>query len=132
MLGPDLALPVPPGFVIAAGTWRELLGGGWPDGLDDELRERMREVEAVTGRRFGDPADPLLVSVRSGAPVSMPGMMDTILNLGLTEASTAGLAAATGDVAFAGACRDRLRAAFRDVVGVDVPDGPWGPPGLAI
>src|SRR5262245_29032140 len=132
MLGPDLALPVPPGFVIAAGTWRELLGGGWPDGLDDELRERMREVEATAGRRFGDPADPLLVSVRSGAPVSMPGMMDTILNLGLTNATTAGLAAVTGDAVFAGACRDRLRATFRDGVGADVPDDPWAQVGLAM
>ena len=84
-----------------------------PTGLDAELRERMAEVEAATGRRFGDPADPLLVSVRSGAPVSMPGMMDTILNLGLTAATTEGLAAATGDPAFAAACRDRLATMFR-------------------
>ena len=82
----------------------------------------MRGVEAALGRRFGDPADPLLVSVRSGAPVSMPGMMDTILDLGLNDATTAGLAAATGDAAFARACRDRFEASFRSIVGVaDVP-----------
>ncbi|HSK51661.1 MAG TPA: PEP/pyruvate-binding domain-containing protein, partial [Clostridia bacterium] len=77
MLGPELRLPVPPGFAITTDTCRTFLAGGWPDGLDDELRARMAEVERAVGRRFGDPDDPLLVSVRSGAPVSMPGMMDT-------------------------------------------------------
>ena len=93
----DLGLPVPPGFVITTETCRRFLAGGWPAGLADELRERMAGIEAVLGRRFGDPADPLLVSVRSGAPVSMPGMMDTILDLGLDDATTAGLARVTGD-----------------------------------
>jgi pyruvate,orthophosphate dikinase len=130
----DLGLPVPPGFVITTETCRAFLaGGGWPAGLDDELRERMAEVEAVVGRRFGDPADPLLVSVRSGAPVSMPGMMDTILNLGLTAETTPGLARAAGDAAFATACRERLEASFRSIVGVaDVPDDPWRQLRLAI
>ena len=81
----DLGLPVPPAFVITTETCRRFLADGWPDGLDDELRERMRGLEVLLGRRFGDPADPLLVSVRSGAPVSMPGMMDTILDLGLND-----------------------------------------------
>ena len=85
----------------------------------------MAEVEAATGRRFGDPSDPLLVSVRSGAPVSMPGMMDTILNLGLTPATTEGLARVTGDPAFAAACRDRLSTMFASIVGEPVPDDPW-------
>jgi pyruvate,orthophosphate dikinase len=69
----DLGLPVPPGFAITTATCRMYLANGWPDGLDEELRERMAGLEAVVGRRFGDAADPLLVSVRSGAPVSMPG-----------------------------------------------------------
>ena len=86
----DLGLPVPPGFAITTATCRTFLASGWPDGLDDELRARMADVEAAVGRRFGDPSDPLLVSVRSGAPVSMPGMMDTILNLGLNDATTDG------------------------------------------
>ena len=133
MLGPDLRLPVPPGFAITTATCREVLASGWPEDLDAELRERMAEVEAATGRRFGDPADPLLVSVRSGAPVSMPGMMDTILNLGLTPATTEGLAAVTGDPAFAAACRDRLAAMFAAIVGVEpVPDDPWVQLTLAI
>jgi pyruvate,orthophosphate dikinase len=125
MLGPELRLPVPPGFAISTATCREVLARGWPEGLDGELRERMAEVEAATGRRFGDPADPLLVSVRSGAPVSMPGMMDTILNLGLTPATTEGLARVTGDAAFAAACGDRLASMFASIVGVPVPDDPW-------
>ena len=133
MLGPDLRLPVPPGFAITTATCHEVLAIGWPDGLDAELRARMAEVEAATGHRFGDASDPLLVSVRSGAPVSMPGMMDTILNLGLTEATTAGLAAATGDPAFAAACRERLATMFREIVGVDdVPEDPWRQLRLAI
>jgi pyruvate,orthophosphate dikinase len=133
MLGPDLRLPVPPGFAITTATCREVLASGWPEGLDDELRERMAEVEATTGHRFGDPADPLLVSVRSGAPVSMPGMMDTILNLGLTAATTEGLAAVTGDPGFVAACRDRLATMFASIVGVEpVPDDPWQQLRLAI
>lgn len=130
----DLGLLVPPGFVITTETCRAFLaGGGWPDGLDEELRGRMDEVEAAVGRRFGDPSDPLLVSVRSGAPVSMPGMMDTILNLGLTDATTPGLARAAGDEAFAAACRERLEASFRSIVGVaNVPDDPWQQLRLAI
>ncbi len=85
----------------------------------------MARLEARVGRRFGDPADPLLVSVRSGAPRSMPGMMDTILNLGLNAATEAGLAAASGDAAFARDCHERFRATYRGVVGVDAPDDPW-------
>ena len=129
----DLGLPVPPGFVITTETCRRYLADGWPPGLDDELRERMRGVEAALGRRFGDAADPLLVSVRSGAPVSMPGMMDTILNLGLDDATTAGLARVTGDDAFARACRERFEASFRSIVGVpEVPADPWAQLRLAI
>ena len=128
-----LGLPVPPGFVVTTETCRAFLAGGWPDGLDDELRARMAEVEAAVGRRFGDASDPLLVSVRSGAPVSMPGMMDTILDLGLNDATEAGLARASGSEAFARSCRERFEASFRSIVGVaDVPDDPWSQLRLAI
>ena len=89
----DLGLPVPPGFVITTETCRDVprRAAGRPASTTSSAT-RMAEVEAAVGRRFGDPADPLLVSVRSGAPVSMPGMMDTILDLGLNDATTAGLA----------------------------------------
>jgi pyruvate, orthophosphate dikinase len=129
----DLGLPVPTGFVITTAACRIFLADGWPAGLDEELRERMRELEGVVGRRFGDREDPLLVSVRSGAPVSMPGMMDTILNLGLNDATTRGLAAVARDDAFAERCRTRLDDAFRSIVGVsEVPDDPWAQLRLAI
>ena len=122
----ELGLPVPPAFTITTAACNEYLAGGWPDGLDDEIREHMARLEAIVGRRFGDPADPLLVSVRSGAPRSMPGMMDTILNLGLNRTTEAGLAAASGDPAFARDCHDRFHKIYRDVVGVDeVPTDPW-------
>jgi pyruvate,orthophosphate dikinase len=122
----ELRLPVPPGFVISTEACKIYLAGGWPPGLDAEIHAQMAVVEATVGRRFGEPTDPLLVSVRSGAPISMPGMMDTILNLGLTDATAAGLASASGDERFARDCGDRLRAMFRDIVRVDaVPEDPW-------
>ena len=86
----------------------------------------MARLEARVGRRFGDSSDPLLVSVRSGAPRSMPGMMDTILNLGLNHETEAGLAAAAGDPAFARACHERFDRTYREVVGIGtVPADPW-------
>jgi pyruvate,orthophosphate dikinase len=122
----DLGLPVPPAFTITTTACNEYLARGWPAGLDLELREHMAGMEEQAGHRFGDPADPLLVSVRSGAPVSMPGMMDTILNLGLNEATTAGLAAAARSPKFAANCRSRFEAMFRDIVGADtIPEDPW-------
>ncbi len=122
----DLGLPVPPGFTVSTAACRAYLAGGWPAGLDAEIAAGMHALEAKVGRRFGSPADPLLVSVRSGAPVSMPGMMETILNLGLNEATTVGLAAASGSEAFAANCRARFEAQYRQVVGVDVvPADPW-------
>ncbi len=96
-----LGLPVPPGFTITTEACRAYLAGGWPDGLDEELAEHVARLETAMGRRFGDPADPLLLSVRSGAKFSMPGMMDTILDLGLNAASVEGLAATTGNRHFA-------------------------------
>ncbi|MEA2621629.1 MAG: pyruvate, orthophosphate dikinase [Chloroflexota bacterium] len=121
----DLELPVPPGMAITTAACRAYLSQGWPSGLEDELRQRMAEVEVAVGRRFGDAADPLLVSVRSGAPVSMPGMMDTILNLGLNDATATGLAGATGDEAFARDCQRRFLGMFREIVGAAPPDDPW-------
>ncbi len=123
----DLGLPVPPAFTITTTACNAYLAGGWPDGLDAELREHMARMEEHVGHRFGDPADPLLVSVRSGAPVSMPGMMDTILDLGLNGATTAGLATRSRSPTFAANCRARFERMFREIVGVEiVPDDPWG------
>lgn len=121
----ELGLPVPPGFIISTEACRAWRRGGWPDGLDEELRDRMANLAASVGRRFGDPSDPLLVSVRSGAPVSMPGMLDTLLDLGLDEAATAGLAQVTGDRDFALGCRRRLERMYREIVGRELPDDPW-------
>src|SRR5512140_465890 len=122
----DLGLPVPPAFTITTTACNEYLASGWPDGLDDEIREHLARIERLVGRRFGGPGDPLLVSVRSGAPVSMPGMMDTILNLGLTTETVAGLATASGSEVFAADCRQRFVAMFRDIVGAEtVPEDPW-------
>ena len=92
-----LRLPVPPGFTISTRACAEALDGTWPDGLAAEVDEAVARLEATFGRRLGDPDDPMLVSVRSGSPVSMPGMMDTVLDLGLHEASVAGLAAQTDE-----------------------------------
>jgi pyruvate,orthophosphate dikinase len=125
VMATQLRLPVPPGFVVTTATCNAYLAGGWPEGLDQELREHMARTEAVAGRRFGDRADPLLVSVRSGAPVSMPGMMDTILNLGLNEATAAALGAAAGDPTFAADCYRRFKEMYRDIVGADAPEDPW-------
>ncbi len=97
-----LGLPVPPGFVINTEACRAFLRDGQlPDGLDVELAAAIADLEAATHREFGGPERPLTVSVRSGSSVSMPGMMSTVLNLGLTAAATAGLAAETGDLRFA-------------------------------
>jgi pyruvate,orthophosphate dikinase len=128
----DLGLPVPPGFVITTSACRDFLAAGWPDGLEDEIHASMAKVEAVVGRRFGDAADPLLVSVRSGAPLSMPGMMDTILNLGMNDDLCAGLAAASGSEAFAHGCHERFEAGFESVVGQAAPPDPWAQLRLAI
>jgi len=120
----ELGLPVPPGFVIVTVACNAYLADGWPAALDEEINQHLSHVERVTRRRFGDPIDPLLLSVRSGAPVSMPGMMDTILNVGLNDATTAGLGRATGDAAFAGDCQQRFVTMYRDIVGVAPPDDP--------
>lgn len=92
-----LGFPVPPGFVITTACGRAYrTAGELPASLDIELSARVAALEESAGRSFGDDERPLLVSVRSGAPVSMPGMMDTILNVGLNDAATRALAAETG------------------------------------
>ncbi len=125
VMSSELGLPVPPGFIVTTAACLAYLGGAWPDGLDGELRAAMERLSARVGRSFGDAADPLLVSVRSGAPVSMPGMMDTILNLGLNDATVAGLARVSG-ADFAADCLRRFRDGYASVIGSgDVPDDPW-------
>jgi pyruvate,orthophosphate dikinase len=119
-----LGLPVPPGFTVTTEACRTYLrdDGRLPDGLWDQVVDALGDVEEVTGRRFGDPRAPLLLSVRSGAQISMPGMMDTILNIGLTPESVEGLAATHGE-RFALDCYRRLIQMFGKVVlGVDGAD----------
>src|SRR4051812_38565687 len=123
----SIGLPVPDGFTITTKACLDYLGAGgeWPEGLRDEVAEHLAGLESRVGKRLGDPADPLLVSVRSGAPVSMPGMMDTILNLGLNEETAAGLAAVTGNEQFAKDCLARFTSMFTSIVGTpDVPTDP--------
>jgi pyruvate,orthophosphate dikinase len=98
-----LGLPVPPGFTITTETCVYYYKNGqtYPADLKAQAAEALAKVEAITGKRFGDPANPLLVSVRSGARASMPGMMDTVLNLGLNDETVKGLAALSGDARFA-------------------------------
>jgi len=113
-----LGIPVPPGFTITTEVCRyyQEHGGSYPDGLREEVEGNLRRLEEATGKRFGDPSDPLLVSVRSGAAVSMPGMMDTILNLGLTDETVEGLAAKSANPRFAYDSYRRLLQMYGDVV----------------
>src|SRR5918994_1138800 len=119
LLGPER---VPAGFTITTEACVAYMRGGRvpPEGLDAAIDEALERLEREAGRRLGDPADPLLVSVRSGARDSMPGMMDTVLNLGLNDASVEGLAARTGNPRFAWDSYRRLVQMFGDVV-CDVP-----------
>ncbi len=117
-----IGLPVPPGFTVTTEACRAYDEGGqkWPDGLAEEFEQYIQKLEGVTGKKLGDPANPLLVSVRSGAAASMPGMMDTVLNLGLNDNSVEGLIARTGNPRFAWDCYRRFIDMFGDVVaGVD-------------
>ena len=118
----QLGVPVPAGFTITTDACRAYMeaGGDVPGGLDEEVDEHLARLEERTGKRFGDDRDPLLVSVRSGAAISMPGMMDTILNLGLNEVAVEGLATSTGNPRFAFDSYRRLVQMFGEVVdGVD-------------
>ena len=113
-----IGLPVPPGFTITTAMCTRYYDDGevFPDSLRDEVANGIAHIEAVTGKRFGDAADPLLVSVRSGARVSMPGMMDTVLNLGLNDQTVEGLAASSGDARFAWDSYRRFIQMYADVV----------------
>jgi pyruvate, orthophosphate dikinase len=111
-----LKLPVPPGFTISTDACREYMIGGWPEGLNQEIARHVGRLEATMGRELGGATDPLLVSVRSGAKFSMPGMLDTVLNLGLNDVSVEGLAAATGDERFAYDSYRRFIAMFGRIV----------------
>ena len=117
-----LGLPVPPGFTITTEVCTAYNAGrqSYPEGLRAEVAAAMAFVEKIVGARFGDAANPLLVSVRSGARASMPGMMDTVLNLGLNDATVEGLAAKSGDRRFAYDSFRRFISMYSDVVlGVD-------------
>src|SRR5512144_2680118 len=118
----NAGLPVPPGFTItteACNAYYEV-GAKFPDGMWDEVIAAMKEVEQATGKKFGDPANPLLVSVRSGAKFSMPGMMDTVLNLGLNAETLKGLASLTGNQRFAyDAYRRFIQMFGKIVLGID-------------
>ena len=115
-----LGLPVPPGFTITTDACRAYMAGGWPDGLSDEVARHVRRLERAMGKKLGDSSDPLLVSVRSGAKFSMPGMMDTVLNLGLNDTSVKGLAAQTSDDRFAYDSYRRFISMYgRIVLGID-------------
>src|SRR5438552_207270 len=97
-----LGLPVPPGFTISTEACRAYLASGVaPDGLDGQIAEHLAALEKERDKVLGDPADPLLVSVRSGAKFSMPGMMETVLNIGLSDESVHGLAKQSGSERFA-------------------------------
>ena len=110
-----LELPVPPGFTISTDACRAYMYGGWPEGLDTEIARHIAKLEKRMGRRLGDPDDPLLVSVRSGAKFSMPGMMDTVLNLGLNDDAIEGLIATSGDARFAYDSYRRFIMMFSDI-----------------
>ncbi|HYE65397.1 MAG TPA: PEP/pyruvate-binding domain-containing protein, partial [Pyrinomonadaceae bacterium] len=96
-------LPVPPGLIVTTEACNAYYAHDkqFPEGMWDQVTGALKKIEAKVNKRFGDPSNPLLVSVRSGARTSMPGMMDTILNLGLNEETVQGLAAQTGDLRFA-------------------------------
>ncbi len=117
----NLGLPVPPGFIITTDACRYYLEhGSVPDGMDEEVSAHLSALEAAMGRKLGDPADPLLVSVRSGAKFSMPGMMETVLNIGLSDESVLGLAKQAGNERFAWDSYRRLIQMFgKTVLGID-------------
>jgi pyruvate,orthophosphate dikinase len=115
-----LGLPVPHGFTISTDACRAYMGSGWPDGLSAEVAAHVDRLQKQMGKKLGDPSDPLLVSVRSGAKFSMPGMMDTVLNLGLNDESVKGLAQQTNDERFAYDSYRRFISMYgRIVLGID-------------
>ncbi len=114
----SLGLPVPPGFTITTEVCAAYYKNdrSYPDGLEEQIESALTQIGAAVGKTFGDAADPLLVSVRSGARASMPGMMDTVLNLGLTDETVAGLASLSGDERFAYDSYRRFIQMYSDVV----------------
>ena len=114
----SIGLPVPPGFTISTEMCTRYYEEGekFPDSLRDEVANGIAHIEGVNGKTFGDATNPLLVSVRSGARVSMPGMMDTVLNLGLNDTTVAGLATGSGDERFAWDSYRRFIQMYADVV----------------
>src|SRR5689334_14293297 len=113
----NIGLPVPPGFVISTDACREFMATGrHPDSLADEVTAHLATLEKTMGKRLGQPDDPLLVAVRSGAKISMPGMMETVLNVGLNDASVHGLADSAGDARFAWDSYRRLLQMFGGTV----------------
>ncbi|HEY9552227.1 pyruvate, phosphate dikinase [Allosphingosinicella sp.] len=114
----SIGLPVPPGFTLSTEMCARYYAEGesFPDSLREEVADGIAHIQGITGKSFGDAADPLLVSVRSGARVSMPGMMDTVLNLGLNDATVEGLAATSGDPRFAWDSYRRFIQMYADVV----------------
>jgi len=113
-----LGLPVPPGFTLTTAVCTAFYDNDrrYPDGLESEVEAALARLEEITGKRFGDPANPLLVSVRSGSRASMPGMMDTVLNLGLNDETAEGLARLSGDRRFAMDSYRRFISMYSDVV----------------
>jgi pyruvate,orthophosphate dikinase len=111
-------LPVPPGLIVTTEACNAFFANGkqFPEGLWDQVTEGLRAIEKKVGKRFGDPNNPLLVSVRSGAAFSMPGMMDTVLNLGLNEVTVQGLATQTGNLRFALDAYRRFASLFGEIV----------------
>lgn len=114
----SIGLPVPPGFTIATTMCTRYYEEGetFPESVRDEVKTGIAHIEGVTGKRFGDATDPLLVSVRSGARISMPGMMDTVLNLGLNDQTVEGLATVSDDARFAWDSYRRFIQMYSDVV----------------
>ena len=121
-----IGVPVPPGFTVTTAACNAYLAAGesFPPGLWEEEAAALARLEGQTGKRFGDPANPLLVSCRSGAKFSMPGMMDTVLNIGMNDAVVEGMAKLTGDERFAYDSYRRLIQMFGSVV-MGVPDEPF-------
>src|SRR5215813_7899917 len=111
-------LPVPPGLIVTTEACNAFFENdkNFPDGLWEQVQEGLKKIEEKVGKRFGDPKNPLLVSVRSGAAFSMPGMMDTVLNLGLNEETVQGLAEQTGDLRFALDAYRRFASLFGEIV----------------
>jgi len=111
-------LPVPPGLIVTTEACNAFFDNdkNFPEGMWDQVKQGLQEIEEKVGKKFGDPQNPLLVSVRSGAAFSMPGMMDTVLNLGLNEETVQGLAAQTGDLRFALDAYRRFASLFGEIV----------------